>query len=114
MSTKVPAATLAIIATCGDALANIILACSGTMEGPGISTKQGYVLSVAVDSTKKTVMVGDTGPIPMQGDVTDETITFGSATSPTFGILNKVTGAIFVSTFQPVATYRGVCKQIDR
>jgi len=114
MFTKVAATALATIAASGYAWANIVLTCSGTMEVPGVSTKQGYVLSVTVDLTKKAVTVGDTGPIPMQGDATDETITFGSATSPTFGILNKVTGTIFVSTFQPVATYRGVCSQIDR
>jgi hypothetical protein len=114
MSTKVAAAMMATIAECLAASADIVLTCSGTMEVPGVSTKQAYALSVTVDPIKKTVMVGDTGPIPMQSDVTDETITFGSATSPTFGILNKVTGAIFVSTFQPVATYRGVCSQIDR
>jgi hypothetical protein len=80
------------------------------MESSGISTNQAYVLSVTVDLVKKTVMIGDTGPAPIQGDASDKTITFGGATSPTFGILNKVTGTIFVSTFQPVATYRGICK----
>jgi len=114
MFTKVAAVMLATIAADDAASANTVLTCSGTMEVPGVSTKQSYVLSVTVDPIKKTVMVGDIGPIPMQGDVSDETITFGSATSPTFGILNKTTGAIFVSTFQPVATYHGVCSQIDR
>jgi hypothetical protein len=35
MSTKVAAATLATIAACGYAWANIVLTCSGTMEVPG-------------------------------------------------------------------------------
>ena len=96
---------------CGYAFASVVLSCSGTMEGPEISTKQGYVLSITVDPVKKTVMIGDTAPIPIQGDATNNTITFGNATSSTFGILNRVTGSIFVSTFQPVATYRGVCNQ---
>ena len=114
MFTKVAATALATIAASGYAWANIVLTCSGTMEVPGVSTKQGHVLSVTVNSTKKTVMVGDNEPMPIQEGAGDETITFGSATSPSFGILNKGTGTIFVSTFQPVATYRGVCKQIDR
>ena len=114
MFTKVATTVLATIAASGYAWANIVLTCCGTMEMPGVSTKQGYVLSVTVDSTKKTVMVGDSEPMPIQEGAGDETITFGSATSPSFGIFNKGTGTIFVSTFQPVATYRGVCKQIDR
>jgi hypothetical protein len=114
MSSRVAAATLATIATCGYALANTVLSCTGTMETPGISTNQAYVLSVTVDPVKKTVTVGDTGSIPLEADASDKTITFGSAASPIFGILNRVTGTIFVSTFQPVATYRGVCNQIDR
>ena len=109
MSSRLAAAALATIATCGYASANTVLSCTGTMKSPGISTNQAYVLSVTVDPVKKTVMVGDTGPTPIQGD-TDKTITLGSAASPTFGVLNEVTGTIFVSTFQPVATYRGVCK----
>ena len=111
MITNVAAITLATITMCGYAFASVVLSCSGTMEGPEISTKQAYVLSITVDPVKKTVMIGDTEPIPIQGDATNNTITFGNATSSTFGILNRVTGSIFVSTFQPVATYRGVCNQ---
>jgi hypothetical protein len=114
MSTRVAAAALATVATCGRASASVVLSCSGTMEGPGVSTKRGYVLSVTVHPAKRTVMVGDAGPVPIEGDATDDAITFGGAASPTFGILNKATGAIFVSTLQPVATYRGVCNQVDR
>ena len=109
MIIKLAAVTLAILATCGHARANAVFSCSGTLEGPGIPTDRAHLLSVAVDSVRKTVTVGDVAPIPIQGDPTD-TITFGDATSPTFGILNAVTGALFVSTFQPVTTYRGVCK----
>ena len=112
MFTKVAATALATIAASGYAWANIVLTCSGTMEVPGVSTKQGHVLSVTVNSTKKTVMVGDAAPIPFQGDATNNTITFGTSTSLTFGILNRVTGTLFVSTFQPVTTYRGVCPQV--
>ena len=69
-------------------------------------------MSITIDPVRKTVTVGDAAPIPIQGDGTNTTITFGAATSPTFGILNRVSGALFVSTFEPVTTYRGVCKQI--
>ena len=55
--------------------------------------------------------VGDAAPISFQGDATNNTITFGTSTSLTFG-LNKVIGTLFVSTFQPVTTYRGVCPQV--
>jgi len=34
----------------------------------------------------------------------------GTASSPTFGILNALTGTLFVATFEPVSTYRGVSK----
>lgn len=111
MITNVAAITLATIAMHGYALASIVLSCSGTMEGPETLTKQAYVLTITVDPVKKTVMIGDSEPIPIQSEVTNNTITFGNATSATFGILNRVTGSIFVSTFQPVATYRGVCNQ---
>jgi hypothetical protein len=113
MIIKVAAVTLAILGTCGHARANVVFSCSGTLEGPGIPTDRAHLLSVSVDSARKTVTVGDAGPIPIQGD-NDNTITFGNATSPTFGILNAVTGALFVSTFQPVTTYRGVCKAVSK
>ena len=102
---------LATVGTCGDARANVVLSCSGTMEGTESLSKQTH-LSITIDPVQKTVMVGDAAPIPFQGDATNNTITFGTATSPTFGILNRVTGTIFVSTFQPVTTYRGVCTQL--
>jgi hypothetical protein len=110
---RVAASMLATVATCGCARANIVLSCSGTMEGAGTPAKQ-VDLSISIDSVRKTVTVGDAAPISFQSDATNSTITFGSATSPTFGILNKVTGAIFVSTFQPVTTFRGVCSQIAK
>jgi hypothetical protein len=114
MIIKVAAVTLAILATCGHARANVVFSCSGTLEGPGIPTDRAHLLSVSVDSARKTVTVGDAGPIPIEGDTTDNTITFGNATSPTFGILNAVTGALFVSTFQPATTYRGVCTAVSK
>jgi hypothetical protein len=113
MIIKVAAITLAILATCGYARANVVLSCSGTMEGPGIRTERAQLLSVTIDSVGKTVTVGDAGPTPFQRDATNSTITFGNATSPTFGILNTMTGALFVSTFEPVTIYRGVCIQVE-
>jgi hypothetical protein len=101
MIIRVAAITLAILATCGHARANVVLSCPGTMEGPGILTDRTHLLSVTIDSVRKTVTVGDAAPIPIQGDATNNTITFGNATSPTFGILNMMTGALFVSTFEP-------------
>lgn len=113
--TRVAAASVASIATCDCGLANVVLSCSGTMDGPGVSTQQqASVLSVTLDPTKGTVVVGDAGPIPALSDAADRTLTFGNATSPIFGILNTVTGSIFISHFAPVATYRGVCKKLDR
>jgi hypothetical protein len=109
MIIKVATVTLAILAACGHARANVVFSCSGTLEGPGILTDRAHLLSITVDSVGKTVTVGNAGAIPIQGDITDNTITFGNATGPTFGILNAVTGALFVSTFEPVTTYRGVC-----
>ena len=112
MIIKVAAITLATLATCGNARANVVLSCSGIMEGPGIRTERGHSLSITIDPVRKIVVVGDAAPIPIQGDATSNTITFGSASSPTFGILNRASGALFVSTFEPVTTYRGICKQI--
>jgi len=81
------------------------------MEGTESLRKQTH-LSITIDPIQKTVTVGYAAPIRFQGDATNNTITFGTATSPTFGILNRVTGTLFVSTFQPVTTYRGVCTQV--
>src|SRR6516225_6228416 len=67
---------------------------------------------VPIDPDQKTVTVGDAAPIPFQGDATNNTITFGAATSPTFGIPNAVTATLFMSSFRPVTTYRGVCTQL--
>jgi hypothetical protein len=114
MIIKVAAVTLAILATCGHARANVVFSCSGTLEGPGIPTDRAHLLSITVDSARKTVTFSDDGTIPIQGDTTDNTITFGNASSPTFGILNAVTGALFVSTFEPVTTYRGICKAVSK
>ena len=111
MIIRVAVIALVTPATCGNARANVVLSCSGIMEGPGIRTERAHLLSVTIDPALKTVTVGDAAPVPIQGDATNNTITFGAATSPTFGILNRVTGALFVSTFEPVTTYRGVCKQ---
>ena len=111
MIIKVAAIMLATLATRGDARANVVLSCSGTMEGTESLSKQAH-LSITIDPVQKTVRVGDAAPIPFQGDATNNTITFGTATSPTFGILNRMTGTLFVSTFQPVTTYRGVCTQV--
>jgi hypothetical protein len=58
-------------------------------------------LSVTIDPVGKTVKVGDLSPLPIQGDAIDNTITFGSAASPTFGILNRTTGALWISSFEP-------------
>ena len=112
MIIKVAAIALASLATYGHARANVVLSCSGIMDRPGIRTERAHSLSITIDPVRKTVTVGDAAPIPIQGDGTNTTITFGAATSPTFGILNRVSGALFVSTFEPVTTYRGVCKQI--
>ena len=112
MIIKVAAITLATLATCGNARANVVLSCSGIMEGPGIRTERGHSLSITIDPVRKIVVVGDAAPIPIQGDATNNTITFGSASSPTFGILNRASGALFVSSFEPVTVYRGICKQI--
>jgi|HubBroStandDraft_6_1064221.scaffolds.fasta_scaffold727684_1 hypothetical protein len=115
MIIKVATITLAILATCGHARANVVvLSCSGTMEGPGISTERAHLLSVTIDVVGKTATVGDAAPTPFQRDATNNTITFGNATSSTFGILNTMTGALFVSTFEPVTIYRGVCMQIEK
>ena len=111
MIIKVAAIMLATLATCGHARASVVLSCSGAMEGAGSLTKQAH-LSITIDPVQRTVTIGDATPIPFQGDTTNNTITFGTATSPTFGILNRVTGTVFVSTFQPVTTYRGVCSQV--
>ena len=111
MIIKVAAIMLTTLATCGDARANVVLSCSGTMEGTESLRKQTH-LSITIDPIQKTVTVGYAAPIRFQSDVTNNTITFGTATSPTFGILNRVTGTLFVSTFQPVTTYRGVCTQV--
>jgi hypothetical protein len=72
------------------------------------------LLSITVDSARKTVTFRDNGTIPIRGNTTDDTITFGDANSPTFGILNAVTGALFVSTFEPVTAYRGICKVVSK
>ena len=109
MILKVAAIMLATLATCGDARANVVLSCSGTMEGTESLSKQAH-LSITIDPVQKTVTVGNAAPIPFRA--TNNTITFGTATSLTFGILNRVTGTLFVSTFQPVTTYRGVCTQV--
>lgn len=114
MLTRVTAAAVASVATCNCGLADVALSCSGTMDGPGVSMQQASALSITLDPTKGTVTVGDAGPIPAQRDAAERTLTFGNATSPTFGILNTVTGSIFISHFVPVATYRGVCKKLDR
>lgn len=114
MIIRVATVTLTILATCGHARANVLFSCSGTLEGPGIRTERAHLLSVTVDSAGKTVTFGNAGAIPIQGDTTDDTITFGNATGPIFGILNAVTGALFVSTFEPVTTYRGVCKAVSK
>ena len=111
MIIKVAAIMLTTLATCGDARANVVLSCSGMMGGAESLSKQAQ-LSITIDPVQKTVRVGDAAPIPFQGDATNNTITFGTSTSLTFGILNRVNGTLFVSTFQPVTTYRGVCTQV--
>jgi hypothetical protein len=105
---------MAILATCGHARANVVFSCSGTLEGPGIPTDRTLLLSITVDSAGKTVTFRYNGILPILGDTTDDTITFGDANSPTFDILNAVTGAFFVSTFEPVTTYRGICKAVSK
>jgi hypothetical protein len=114
MIIKVATVTLAILATCGHARANVVFSCSGTLEGPGIPTDRAHLLSITVDSDRKTVTFRDDEAIPIQGDTADNTITFGNASSATFGILNAVTGALFVSTFEPVTTFRGICKAVSK
>ena len=112
MILKVAAIMLATLATCGDARANVVLSCSGTMEGAESLRKQAH-LSITIDPVQKTVTVGDAAPIPFQGDATNNTITFGAATSPTFGIPNAVTATLFMSSFRPVNhTPCGVCTQV--
>jgi hypothetical protein len=109
--TRTAAAAIATVATCNCALANIALSCSGTMDEG--STQQASMLSVILDPIQGTIAFGDAAPIPAQRDAADRTFTFGNATSSTFGIFNMATGSIFISSYGPVATYRGVCKKLD-
>ena len=105
---------LATVATCGDARANVVLSCSGTMEGTESLRKQTH-LSITIDPIQKTVTVGYAAPIRFQGDATNNTITFGAATSPTFGIPNAVTATLFMSSFRPVNhTPCGVCPRVAK
>ena len=70
MIIKVAAIALASLATYGHARANVVLSCSGIMDGPGIRTERAHSLSITIDPVRKIVVVGDAAPIPIQGDAT--------------------------------------------